>query len=329
MKKFILPFLLLLVFSCKDDTTAGGEYNVHPDFEYYVQLFKDKGNERGANIDFSDTGLLVEYSDVVSQGASGWCFVGQHHIVIDKSEWDLLTEDEKIFLFAHELGHCELDRGHKNEQFDNTLFESLMKGSPMTTLQSATPVAFYGFRQDYYWNELFNPDIATPNWANQTFDYNEIPESARELLEEKSNLISLNEAPSFSGENYEFEVEFNGIPQNSFLTEMTWGTSPLFYKIKIFQNATINGISMIVEKNGFEQFIYFNNNVNSYNNSNLEKITIRQHEGFSKIFFNDEFVFHLDALPNSLQKIQFESKDGNNSLIPTFEVESYRLNKIL
>jgi len=130
-------------------------------------------------------------------------------------------------------------------------------------------------------------------------------------------------------ENYEFEIEFNGIPQNSFLTEMTWGTSPLFYKIKMYQNAQISGFYIGVEKNGLEQLIYYNNNLNEFNNSSLEKITMRQHNGFTKIFFNDEFIFHLDAFPNPLQKIQFESKDGNNALIPSFEIEHYRFNKIL
>ena len=332
MKKYFFPLLLLLMFSCKSDdntTTAAGIYTVDPDFEYYVQLFVEKGNERGANIDFSDTGLLVEYSDVVNQGASGWCFVGQHHIVIDKSEWDLLTEDEKVFLFAHELGHCELGRGHKNEQYSNGLWESLMRGDPLTTIQSSTPVAFYGFRQDYYWDELFNENMATPTWANQTFDYDEIPEIEKELLDEKSNSSTINEFPNVTDDNYEFEVEFNGLPQNSFLTEMTWGASPLFYKIKLLQNATVTGFYIVVQKNGFEQLLYYNPNVDTFNNTSLEKITIRQHEGFTKIFFNDDFIFHLDAFSNPLQRIQFDSRNNDNSLIQSFDIENYRLNKIL
>ena len=137
MKKYFFPILLLLFVTCKDDeTTAGGVYTVDPDFEYYVQLFIEKGSERGVNIDFSDTGLLVEYSDLINNGASGWCFLGQHHIVIDKTEWHLLTEDEKEFLIAHELGHCELGRGHKNEQYPNSLWNSMMRGCLLYTSPS-------------------------------------------------------------------------------------------------------------------------------------------------------------------------------------------------
>lgn len=328
MKKFILPILLLFLFSCKDDETAttGGEYNVDADFEYYVQLFKEKGNERGANIDFSDTGLLVEYSDVVSQGATGWCFVGQHHIVIDKSEWDLLTEDQKVFLFAHELGHCDLNRGHRNDQYSNGVWESLMRGDPLTTLQSRTPVAFYGFRQDYYWDELFNTNIAAPDWAERIYNYDEIPNSEKELLEEKTDLIGVQEIPNIAESNYEFEIDFNGLPSNSFLTELTWGTSPLFYKIKIYNNY---GILIGVEKEGFEQFLFYTNNFSTYNNSAFNKITVRQHDGFTKLFFNDEFVFHLDEFPNTMQQISFSSTDNDDALIQSFKVEKYQLYKIL
>ena len=285
MKKYILPFLLLFLFSCNDDdtsTTAGGEYNVHPDFEFYVQLYTDKGNERGANIDFRETGLLAEYSDVVNQGASGWCFIGQHHIVIDKSEWDLLTEDQKRFLFAHELGHCDLDRGHTNNQFTNGVWKSLMRGDPLTTLQSRTPIAFYGFRQDYYWDELFNTNQAAPDWAERNFSIDEIADTEKELLEEKTDLITVQEIPNISESEYEFEIEFNQIPTNSFLTELTWGTSPLFYKVKIFNNF---GILIGVEKEGFEQMLFYTNNFSTYNNSPFEKITVRQHDNLTTVSY--------------------------------------------
>ena len=328
MKKYLFPLLLLLIFSCKDDETAttGGEYNVDSDFEYYVQLFVEKGNERGANIDFTDTGLLVEYSDMVNQGASGWCFVGQHHIVIDKSEWDLLTEDEKIFLFAHELGHCDLDRGHKNEQFTNGFWKSIMRGDPLNTIQSRTPVGFYGFRQDYFWDELFNPNQAAPSWGERTFDFNEISNNEKELLEEKTDQISLQAQPNIAHENYEFEIDFNEIPVNSFLTELSWGTSPLFYKVKIYNNW---GILFTVETGGKEQSLFYTNNFSTFNNSPFEKITIRQHENFTKVFFNEEFVFHLDAFPNTMQQIKFSSSDNDDNLIQGFKIEKYVMNKIL
>ena len=328
MKKYFFPILLLLFFSCKDDETAttGGIYNVHPDFEYYVQLFAEKGNERGANIDFSDTGLLVEYSDMVNQGASGWCFIGQHHIVIDKSEWDLLSEDEKVFLFAHELGHCDLDRGHKNDQFTNGVWESLLRGDPLNTLQSRTPVAFYGFRQAYYWDELFNRNVVAPSWAEESFTIDETSNNEKELLEEREDLTSLNVLPNIAHENYEFEINFNGLPTNSFLTELSWGTSPLFYKMKIYNDW---GILVTVETGGLEQSLFYTNNFSTFNNLPFEKITIRQHDNLTKIFCNGEFLFHLDAFPNTMQQIKFSSSDGQNNLIPSFRVEKYTLNKIL
>ena len=319
--KFPLFVLLsfLLLFGCKKDDPI--EYIVDSDFEEYVQRFIDEAAARGVEIDFSDTGLLIEYSDRIVDGASGYCYVGQHHIVIDKSEWSTLTDTQKEYLLFHELGHCELDRRHKNDQFDNLLWESLMRGDPLVGTQQNIPVPYFGFRKNYYRDELFNQNTAAPDWSTPTFAIDDVAQADKELLIERQNTPKITEAPSSIGDKFEMEFQIKGINSVPFITELTWGAGSQKFFVRIYRNF---GTYIGVLEAGKDQQVFYHPTKDA-----LDKITVRQKDGFTQLFFDDNLIYHFDELSVALSNIKLEARDGLGVLVPNFSVENFLLNKLL
>ena len=334
MKKILFLLSIILLFqTCKKDNGIGAEngvYQVDATFESYVQEFIAEGAKRGKTIDFSDSGLIVEFSDVVVGGASGFCYVGQHHIVIDKSEWTALSEDVRGFLLFHELGHCELDRGHRNDKFDNDVWKSIMRGSPLEGIEVWIPVPYFGFRREYLIDELFNEQISAPTWANQHFDFNEVTENRKELINSEENINRINQRISEEMEEYEIEIDFNLIKARPNRSKLIWGTSNLNYFIEFFPEVGFNvsGYFIEVHKDSKDNGLFYSKNTININGEELHKITIRREGGFEKIFMNDQFIFHIDPLPNPLEIVRMEATANDGTLDNAFEINSFSVKKI-
>ncbi len=310
--------VFFLLFGCKKDKI---EYIVDSDFEEYVQRFINEAAARGVEIDFSDTGLLIEYSDRIVDGASGYCYLGEHHIVIDKSEWTALTDTQKEYLLFHELGHCELDRRHKNDQFENLLWESLMRGDPLVGTQQNIPVPYYGFRKNYYRDELFNQNTSAPDWSNPTFTIDDISAADKELLIERQNAPRVSEAPAAVGENFEMEFQINGINGVPFITELTWGSGSQKFFVRIYRNF---GTYIGALENGKDQQVFYHPT-----KDDLDKITVRQKDGLTQLFFDDSLIYHFDELSVALSNIKLEARNGSDVLAPSFSIEKFILSKLL
>ncbi len=322
MKKYIHFFLFvqllsLSFFSCKKDNEI--TYDVDPVFEEYVQRFIAEGAARGKNINFDDTGLLIEFSEKIVNDASGYCFLGEHHIVIDKAEWSALTDDQKDFLLFHELGHCELDRRHKNDQFNDDSWKSMMRGDPLLGDQERIPVPYFGFRINYYLDELFNENIAAPDWSTQSFAHNDISESDKTLFIDKQDTPRLFESTTGIGNNFEIDLDIKGINNVPFITELTWGNGTQHFFIRIYKNF---GTYIGVQHQSKDQQLFYHPT-----SGDLDNITVRQNDGITQIFFDEVFLFHFDALP-SMSMITLEAKDGNNALVSNFSVENYELSQL-
>lgn len=78
-----------------------------PAFDDYIASFEfDYDREIGD--------IPINFNDLKDQKA-GVCYTwssGHAEIEIDRSYWDTATENEKTAIIYHELGHCELGRGH-------------------------------------------------------------------------------------------------------------------------------------------------------------------------------------------------------------------------
>ncbi len=176
MKNIIVFFGAISLFlSCTD---AGNEtenptavYDVDPTFEPCVQKFIQEGAQRGQNIDFTDSGLRVEFSELALPNSAGFCRLGRYDVEIDKSNWFRFSEQFRSYLLFYELGHCVLNRRHRNDRFADDTWKSIMRGDPFTGIENRFPVAYYGFREKQYLDELFNELVPDPAWSKVNFAY--------------------------------------------------------------------------------------------------------------------------------------------------------------
>ena len=299
----ILIFIALALLSCSKDN-GGAEYDVDPIFEPYVQMFVEEAAKRGMDFDFRETGLKVELSDRQLEFAGGFCYWGENHIVINKSVWLDGYEEYKTRLMFHELGHCALARRHKNDRFDNLLWQSIMRGDPLNAAERRIPVPFFGFRKAYYIEELFFPFTEEPDWANPDIKYNDYTDADKTTLYEVDDINRLNLTVQTNPENYEIDIQFSlsTVPAQS--TQVNWSGEELTYNLTIWpQNLfTINAF-----RGSTQIFLYRENNTLEQNGRHLDHITIRRVNGIEQIFINERFIFHVDALPGPLRRIRFES----------------------
>ena len=335
MKKILFLLSLLVIFqNCRPDNGIGAEsgvYNVDPVFEPYVQEFIAEGAKRGKTIDFTDSGLIVEFSDVQLAGANGRCYLGRHHIEIDKSRWFSFSEDVRGFLLFHELGHCELDRLHRNDKFDNNTWKSLMRGDP-EDLEVWIPIPFFGFRKDYFTDELFNEQISAPDWANQIFDYAEVPASAKEVVNSEENINRVNQRFSELAADYELEIDFSLLREGTTsVIKLIWGTTSNHYYIEIFPGAPayrVSGYFIGVRQDDQDNGLFFSQNTININGEALNKITIRREGGFEKIFMNEEFIYHIDLQANPLDVVRMEATTPEDAFDNAFEIQQFEARKI-
>ena len=173
---FCVFILQLFFYSCKKDSH---EYSVAPEFDEYVQRFRDEANKCGLTFDFQKSGLIIEFTNDLGK-FDGMCHYEKPiRIQIDKTAWDKygkysngdLLREKLIF---HELGHGFLGRKHKNDLFQTGDWVSMMHGGngelPSDGRKSWN-INYRRMRRDYYIDELFNPTTAFPLWAteNHTF----------------------------------------------------------------------------------------------------------------------------------------------------------------
>ncbi len=340
MKKILFLLSLFVIFqNCRQDSEFGAEpgvITIDPAFESYVQDFVEEGTKRGNPIDFSDTGLIVEFSDGAAEvnGGSGnvigFCARGRYHIVIDKTDWTASSEISRNFLLFHELGHCELDRGHKNDRFTNTIWKSIMRGSLIEDAELIIPVPYFGFRKEYFNDELFNENASAPAWATQAFDYSEVPASAKETVEIKENISKINERFNNLPDEYELEIDFTVIRDRPNRTKLIWGNTTNHYYIEFFPETGFgtSGFFIGIHQGNKDNNLFFSTNTININGAPLSKITIRRAGGFEKIFMNEEFIFHIDLQEAPLGLVRMEATTPQDALDTTFDIQRFEARKI-
>ena len=326
MKKLlILSILVVSIVACGDDGTleigANGSYEVDPEFEPYVQEFIQEGAKRGHDIDFSESGLRIEFTDVGDNSFLGRCWLGRHHVQIDKGFWFSFSERFRSFLLFHELGHCELDQGHRNELFDNNVWSSIMRGDPFTGIEPRIPIPYFGFRKEYYLDELFNPNTPEPQWSKVVYDYDQALD--RSLIVEQSKVNRVSERYTNPPDTYEMEAIFQLPTEQLDRTRFEWGTNTMHYYIVVINGW---GYHIGLHEEQLDNNLYYSNNTTLVNNRPIEKFTVRQHDGVTQVFINDQFIFHLDPLSN-IEYSRVEATRGD-VFINTFGVESFVMNEI-
>lgn len=281
---FLFLALSLLSLSCSDEEA---EYNVPLTFQPYVDSFIVEAAKHGQTIDFSDTGLSIQFRDAVDQETGGVC-KGNHQIEIEKFFWEDLSEFDKEGLIYHELGHCELDRRHRNEKLANGEWASRMRGSPIPDGDNAV-INYAGSRLEYYREEFFNSTLSAPDWVNRRLSYNE--STVDRVVDNFFTTDGFDNAYiGLSQTNFEIEVE------------MTTGTSEGFVGIQFMGASNDDRIRIgynrdklfaIDSGNDVWGLMFLREDYNKINDG-VNKITIKRVEEFYYVFLNEEFIYWFD-----------------------------------
>lgn len=130
---YLSIFLLIIITfaSCaKEETAITENYFIADELQPYFDRFVTAGLERGYQIDLAAAKIEGFLSLISDSGVVGQCQFDEnspHTIRIDKRYWNNATELEKEYVVFHELGHCYLERLHRDESNTNGTCVSLME----------------------------------------------------------------------------------------------------------------------------------------------------------------------------------------------------------
>jgi len=166
LPELIIMLLIFGFMSCKKDSILNEEEspieqngvyeNVDPELWPYFQRYEEEAKARGIEVDLNAKGISGSIQDIEGQNVAGQCSFSSHfpnHVTIDIDFWERYSDRTKEFVVFHELGHCDLLRGHREDKFTNGACVSLMRSGTLDCIDnynSATRLS--------YVNELFFPD---------------------------------------------------------------------------------------------------------------------------------------------------------------------------
>ncbi|MEZ4884363.1 MAG: hypothetical protein R3E32_06445 [Chitinophagales bacterium] len=139
-------------------TIAEGTYpNVAEELWVYFARFEKEAAERGQTIDLNSLNLTAAIEELHPDDVAGVCNYNSrnpNHIGIDQTFWNRAASRWREMVVFHELGHCVLGRGHREDNFDNNLCVSIMRSGTGTCRD-----AYQSSTRDYYLDELFDETI--------------------------------------------------------------------------------------------------------------------------------------------------------------------------
>ena len=284
--------------------------------------FIAEGAKRGIDVDFSNTGLVVEFGDVPAEAAGvcselGTSTSGSHIVTIRRSFWLNADETTRERLIFHELGHCELFRPHDNQRFSTGEWKSMMRGAPLP--ENISPVINYsGIRKEYYIDELFNPFTPTPSWLNIRGRYDDIPASQKNVIYSANNVRNFQANVPFP-ENGDFEIEIEmQIETGLTFAGFRWAGFDIAtsFMVFFFSGNELN-IASGSTLQGPMHAIYYNHRVGF----NMNKITVRRQGDFYFVFMNEEFLYWFEYVPMVIPFL--ESLRGPETMIDFKTVRVY------
>lgn len=155
MLLFLLP--IVVVTSCQEDIATEesdlSNVNIPSSLTPYFETFKEKALEYNIAVDYESENVTAEIKLINEGTVAGSCTTNGHdikHIVIDQSFWSQASHLVKEMVVFHELGHCVLGRGHREDSFSNGICRSIMRSG-----LGECRDAYIAENRDYFIEELF------------------------------------------------------------------------------------------------------------------------------------------------------------------------------
>lgn len=155
MKEVTFFFSLIFIIGCTYIEPAQEAEITTNELDIYLQRFEDEAQQRQFQINLDEIELETTIQEIDEKGVAGICHYSSAHpnrITIDKTFWDNASEFMKEMVVFHELGHCVLGRGHREDATSRGFCKSIMQSGTGTC-----NLAYNSENRTYYINELFFP----------------------------------------------------------------------------------------------------------------------------------------------------------------------------
>lgn len=278
---FIL-FVITLFTACKKE-----QVQVIPsEFEEFVAAFFEAGNQRGLDLNLEEVDLRIQFG-TLDGNIGGQCSFRNNTITIDPDDWNFLSEAERMWLMFHELGHCVLDRSHKNEETDNADCVSIMRGAENDFECSLNVYSSQWWA--YYLDELFDSNTPWPNWYGLYEDFDAVNTiSTLADLELTENYLEFNDIDFSQYENFNIDFEFQNLNTNQNLVKFYLGN------IGFSHCDVCSGTNVNIASDTPQQEYYRNDDGDIRFESDI-KLTIRKIESGFYFYVNERFVHTFES----------------------------------
>jgi predicted metal-dependent hydrolase len=137
--RFSLLAFILVFTACKKDRsfnnfsaeeTSTSYANVPKQLWDYFARFEEEARRRGYDINLNQENITAEIMEISQNGVAGSCTYSSHapnHIIIDQSFFNQTNDLYREMVIFHELGHCVLYRGHREETYPDGTCVSIMR----------------------------------------------------------------------------------------------------------------------------------------------------------------------------------------------------------
>ncbi len=148
---FILLIALGFATGCGEDEP---EIAIDPALQGILNDFAEEAASRGLLVDYESLNLTARLQTVTRAGVAGFCSSseeGSREIVVDRNFWNFAVPIQQELVVFHELGHCILGRGHRDDLDDMGNCVSIMHTTADNCLDS-----FNSMTRSQYLDELFS-----------------------------------------------------------------------------------------------------------------------------------------------------------------------------
>ncbi len=159
----ILGILLITIFSnCKKDEpiVLEPEERVFPKVDerlwHLFEAFEIEAAKRGVEVDLVKEGIVGEIKAIPETHVAGQCSYSQNtpgKVTIDKDFFINSNGNFQEFIIFHELGHCHLHRGHREDANAQGVCVSLMRSGVEDCRDNYNTLT-----RKQYIDELFHPE---------------------------------------------------------------------------------------------------------------------------------------------------------------------------
>lgn len=304
MNRIFLVLITLTTLACTKETESVIPSDVLP----YVTKFFEEAQARGYDYYLEDYTLNISKEAIVRPDVAGTCNLRSGVITIDAIYWRTASERERERVVFHELGHCVLDRRHRNELLLENDCISLMRGveNNFSCSTNDEDDAWWA----YYTDELFDPSLNGPDWLGANTDF-ELPagrslRTIYEVVDSQTNrLWQVGYEPAGPDQDFEAEARFTN-----------WDPSQdrLYFRVggKVFLHCRcVNFRLRISDVPG--QTVFFWSETPFFNGGDVH-IKVRRVDGYYYYFLGGRLIHQGEADDFIDQEIRAYREGGNGGV---------------